>query len=119
MPAFHDQTQGGSITGIVRLERAEELDNAVLVVALHDVTYVDAPSRTVAERVYPPISGRHAEIPFCLALPNDLPPSASYSLKAEIRRGDPDALRSGDYLSTAAHPWSPREAEAVIVVRKI
>ncbi|MEA2863509.1 MAG: hypothetical protein QOF14_5781 [Hyphomicrobiales bacterium] len=107
------------IAGIVRLESPEPLDAALLVVALLDVTYLDAPSRIVAERSYQ-ISGRPAEIPFHLPLPEAvLPASASYVLKAEIRRTNPADLRRGDYLSTAAHPWSPGETGAVVTVRKI
>lgn len=119
MPATRNRKRGESIAGIVQLADADEFDNAVLIVALHDVSWIDAPSRTVAERTYRPISGRHSEFRFCLALPGSLPTSASYSLKAEIRRGDPKALRSGDYLSTAAHPWSAGETNVVIAVRKI
>jgi uncharacterized lipoprotein YbaY len=108
-----------AITGIVRLEKPEQLDDAMLVVALHDVTYVDAPSRMVAQRIYDRVSGLLSEIPFCLTVPATISGSASYLLKAEIRRSDRAALRSGDYLSTVAHPWSPGETDAVIVVRKI
>ncbi len=108
-----------SISGFVRLERPAEFDLALLVVALHDVTYVDAPSRIVAERVYERISGHRDEIPFRLSLPENLPVSASYALKAEIRRSARAALRPGDYLSIAAHPWSPGETSAVIVVQQI
>jgi uncharacterized lipoprotein YbaY len=117
------RTQGqhfrGSIAGVIRLEQPEELDDALLIVALHDVTYIDAPSRVMAERRYGPISGLHAEIPFCLAVPATISRSASYSFKAEIRRSDPTTLCPGDYLSTAAHPWVPGDANAVIVVKKI
>jgi len=109
---------GGSLRGIVRVERPQEFAGAVLVVALHDVTYADAPSHVVAERIYR-VSGRRTEIPFCLPLPHAVPASAAYSLKAEIRCTDPKTLSRGDYLSTVAHPWSPGQTQAVVVVQKI
>ena len=119
MPPTREPKSGRSLAGVVRLDRADKLDGAVLIVALHDVTYVDAPSRVVAERSYDALSGIHSEIPFSLDLPADLSSRASYALKAEIRRSDRDELTPGDYLSTVAHPWTPGETRAVILVRRI
>jgi uncharacterized lipoprotein YbaY len=119
VPPTREPNSGRSLAGVVRLDRAERLDGAVLIVALHDVTYVDAPSRVVAERRYDALSGIHSEIPFYLAVPAALPSGASYALKAEIRRSDRNELMPGDYLSTAAHPWMPGETRAVILVRRI
>ncbi len=115
----HKPKTGRSIAGVVRLQPADKLDDAVLIVALHDVTYLDAPSRIVAERRYGAISALHGEMQFCLGLPSDLPSDARFVLKAEIRRSDPNLLSSGDYISTAAHPWTPGEAQATILVRRI
>jgi len=113
-----DNAPSRYIAGIVRLEQPEPLDDALLLVTLQDVTYVDAPSPIVAQSVHG-VSGWNVEIPFRLELRKPVRPRGAYSLKAEIRRSDPAALHPGDYLSTAAHPWAPGDAKAIVVVQKI
>jgi len=109
---------GPVLSGIVRLDQPGNFDDAVLIVGLHDVSYVDRPSRTLAERAYR-LSGPYSDIQFSLCLPESLPSAAAYALRAEIRCKDPKQLSRADYVSTIAHPWSPGDTHPALLVRRI
>lgn len=110
-----------TIRGWVTLMPPQRFDHAVAIVALDDVTYVDAESTRIAEVVIEPVCGVHARIPFSLRVEaSALRASSSYVLTAEIRTLHKDALSRGDFLSTAAHPWSSTsDGEATIAVQRI
>lgn len=110
-----------TIRGWVTLASPQRFDGAVAIVGLDDVTHVDADSTRVAQVVVEPLNGVHARIPFALTVDTDaLRASASYVLAAEIRTSGKDELSRGDYLSTAAHPWSTaNDREATIPVQRI
>jgi uncharacterized lipoprotein YbaY len=110
-----------TIRGWVTLAAPEHFDDAVAIVGLDDVTHVDAESTRIAEVVIEPLRGVHARIPFSLSVDaNALRASSSFTLTAEIRTTRKEALSRGDFLSTAAHPWSAAsDREATIPVQRI
>jgi len=110
-----------TIRGMITLPSPQRFDRAVAIVGLDDVTLVDADSTRIAEAVIDPVDGMHARIPFVLTVDaSALRASSSYVLAAEIRTTRKDALSRGDFLSTAAHPWSAAShREATIAVQRI
>lgn len=87
-------------------------ESAVAVVGLDDVTYIDTPSKRVAEATISSISGPRDRIAFSLTVDEASIGPGSYVLAAEVRLDAKSTLQSGDYLSTAAHPWRARESES-------
>jgi hypothetical protein len=81
-------------------------ENAVAIVRLNDVSKIDAPSVCIAESIIDPIHGLRDRIPFSLAPDKKLLASHSYVLAAEIRLSGGRPLRPGDFLTTAAFPWT-------------
>ena len=109
-----------TITGSIRLPSAQLLDRATAIVGLDDVSMIDARSVRIAETVIAPVSGTLDRIPFSLTVTEPVSKSASYTLSAEIRRSKPGALSRGDFLTTAAFPWTEGKVEGnVIEVRQI
>jgi uncharacterized lipoprotein YbaY len=95
-----------AITGWIRLSSPQSFEDAVAIVGLDDVTRLDVPSLRVAEAFIDHVNGVMDRISFRLTLPGCLSKFASYVLSAEIRRSGGSSLRSGDFLTVAAHPWT-------------
>jgi uncharacterized lipoprotein YbaY len=95
-----------TIRGWIRLPSPQPFHDAVAIVGLDDVTRIDAPSVRIAEIIIDPICGLRDRIPFCLTAEESLLASGSYVLTAEIRRSGKRALSRGDFLTTAAVPWT-------------
>ena len=110
-----------TICGWIILQSPEQFDDALAVVALDDVTQIDSKSTRVAEVVIKPLHGVFARIPFSLRVDaSAVRASSSYSLVAEIRTKRNEELSRGNFLSTAAHPWSMAgDREATIAVQRI
>jgi uncharacterized lipoprotein YbaY len=94
------------IRGWIRLPSPQVFDGAVAIVRLEDVGRIDAPSKCIARTVLEPIRGRLDRIPFRLMVQESLLTSDRHVLSAEIRRSGARTLRSGDFLTTAAFPWT-------------
>ena len=110
-----------TIRGWIALTSKEHLEDAVATVSLDDVTHIDAESTRIAEVVIEPLHGVFARIPFSLRVDaSAVRASSSHSLAAEIRTKRNKALSRGDFLSTAAHPWSMEsDHESTIAVQRI
>ena len=106
---------GITIRGWIELPAAQSLDGATAIVGLDDVTLIDAPSKRIAETVIAGIRGQHDRIPFSLEVDRDFRTSDSYVLAAEIRRAGAATLRTGDFLSTVAVPWTVDRTNGVVV----
>lgn len=95
-----------TIRGWIRLPSPQLFHDAVAIVGLDDVTSIDAPAVRVVEIIIDSICGLQDRIPFCLTTEESLLPAGSYVLAAEIRRSGKRALSRGDFLTTAAVPWT-------------
>lgn len=109
------------VRGCISLPSPERFEDAVAIVALDDVTYVDAESTRIAGVTIAPLHGVYARIPFSLRIEASLlRASASYTITAEIRTTRKEALLRGDFLTMTAHPWSPENNQiAKISVQRI
>src|SRR4051812_26308193 len=94
---------------VVLGEDVESFSDATLRVRLEDVTYADALSRTVDERVVEGVShraGRQQRLPVTLRAPG-YEERTRYAVSAHLARGGPGAdagIRAGDYLTTQSYP---------------
>jgi uncharacterized lipoprotein YbaY len=95
-----------AIDGWIELPAPHAFNDAVAVVGLDDVTYVDAPARRVMETVVAPIIGSQARIPFSMRGDVDVSERRRYVLAAVIYGSGERRLQPGDFLTTAAHPWT-------------
>jgi hypothetical protein len=110
-----------TIRGWVTLASPQRFNDAIAIVGLDDVTHVDVESKRLAQVVMEPLIGLYGRVPFALTVDiSALCASSSYALTAEIRITTKGNLSRGDFLSTAAHPWSPAsDREVTIPVQRI
>ena len=104
-----------TIHGWIRLPSPQPFDDAVAIVGLDDVSRIDTRSVRIAETVIDPIRGLQERIPFCLVAEEGLLTSDSYVLSAEIRRSGKRALSPGDFLTTAAFPWTVGDRNVKVI----
>jgi Type III secretion system lipoprotein chaperone (YscW) len=104
------------VTGILRLPPSDGPYRVARVrVSVRDVTELDGPAETIAERELPgtdvPESG--AELPFELDV--ELDPRRTYAVRAHASRGGSPSVESGDLVSTTAHVIGPMYQEGLVV----
>ena len=102
------------VTGILRLPPAEGPYRVDRVrVSVRDVTELDGPAETVAERELPglDVDASGAEVPF--ELDADLDPRRTYAVRAHASRGGSASVEIGDYVSTSRHVVAYQESLVV------
>jgi len=113
----HAIAQNTTVTGTVTyLQRIALPPNAVVKVALEDVSLADAPAKILAQKEIP-TAGRQVPIPFELTLSSaDVQPSHRYSVRASIH-ADGKLL----FTSTTSNPVLTHGApsEATIMVQQV
>jgi hypothetical protein len=80
----------------------EAIAHATLVLRVEDCSRADAPAIKVFEHRIGGISrpaGNADPLQFAFSLPADAPPSASWSLRAQLCRDPEGVLQQGDYVS--------------------
>ena len=90
------------VTGTLRLPPGPYRVERVRV-SVRDVTELDGPAETVAERELPGIEvpAAGADLPF--ELDADLDPRRTYAVRAHASRGGAASVEVGDYVSTSRH----------------
>lgn len=91
---------------IVFGKEARSFSRAIVNVRLEDVSYVDAPSKTVAEQVFPCVSYRAgSQVKLAFDLRGDMPDErASYGVRVHVDVDGDGQVSRGDYISTESHP---------------
>lgn len=99
---------------LIRLPRGADPPDGELVVAIEDVTEVDAPSvpvheerRRVGREDWRSVDGRPA-VAVRLACPAPDRRTRDLAISARLVRGPGGALRKGDWLTVQAHPLPKR-----------
>ena len=106
------------ISGIIRLDRSDDLSDARVIVSLDDVTNVDAAARPCAHISFLFTAVGVQTIPFRL----DVPASAyarRCTLSVEIHRDGSWELQRGDYRNIEAYSLNGAGSGLVVKVRRI
>ena len=108
------------IRGFIRLPSPQQFNGAIAVVGLDDVSMIDAPAVRVAAATIGAIRGTCDRIAFRFTVEERRLTARSYVLAAEVRRSPAGRLSPGDFLTTAAFPWTPDDrGEQVLDVVQI
>lgn len=104
------------VTGIVRLPASDapyRVDGVR--VSVRDVTELDGPALTVAERELPglEVAATGTDLPF--ELDATLDPRRTYAVRAHATRGGSQAVEAGDFVSTTAHLVAPGKSSRLVV----